>query len=343
MKVLVLRNDIPRLPGQDEKELLADLDVIRAADGIRDALSSRGHETRLAVISGNVLDVLVDYDPREWLIFNLVESLNGHAEMEPYVLAMYEAMGFTYTAGPSLTHYNCLHKNRAKQIFRAHGISTPAFQVAVRPDEPIDVPLPAIVKPVAEDASIGIPLRAVAATPAELRERVSHIVRKHNQPALVEEYIAGREFYVGLWGNEPVEVLPLSEMDFSRIANPLERISSYEVKWEEGTALYDSTPAICPAQVDDALAERVRAMTRAAYRALGCRDYAHADIRVRDGQPYLLEINPACDLSEGMGFARQAQAAGYSYPEAVERIACFAAARMHARPSNGAEPGSIRP
>lgn len=335
MKILVLRNDIPRLPGQADKDLLADLDVIRAAEGIQRALSCRGHETRLAVISGNVLDVLVDYDPREWLVFNLVESLDGRAELEPYVLAMYETRGFTYTAGPSLTHYNCLHKNRAKQIFRAHGIATPAYHVAAGPDEPIDVPLPAIVKPVAEDASIGIPLRAVATTPAELRERVANIVRKHNQPALVEEYIEGREFYVGVWGNEPVEVLPLSEMDFSRIANPLERISSYEVKWEEGTELYDSTPAICPAQVDDALAERVRAMTRAAYRALGCRDYAHADIRVRDGQPYLLEINPACDLSEGMGFARQAQAAGYSYAAAVERIACFAAERMRAGRDGG--------
>ena len=336
MKVLVLRNHIPILPGQDEKELLADLDVIRAAEGIQRALSTRGHETRLEVVSGNVLDVLVEYDPREWLIFNLVESLDGRAELEPYVLAMYETMGFTYTAGPSLTHYNCLHKNRAKQIFRAHGIATPGFHVARTPDEQIDVPLPAIVKPVAEDASIGIPLHAVATTAAELRERVAAIVRKHNQPALVEEYIEGREFYVGVWGNAPSEVLPLSEMDFSRIANPLQRISSYEVKWEEGTELFDITPAICPAQVDDALAERVRAMTRAAYRALGCRDYAHADIRVRDGCPYLLEINPACDLSEGMGFARQAKVAGYAYAEAVERIACFAAERMNARPGNGA-------
>ena len=336
MKVLVLRNHIPVLPGQDEKELLADLDVIRAAEGIQRALNMRGHETRLEVVSGNVLDVLVEYDPREWLVFNLVESLDGRAGLEPYVLAMYETMDFTYTAGPSLTHYNCLHKNRAKQIFRAHGIATPSFHVARTPDEQIDVPLPAIVKPVAEDASIGIPLHAVATTAAELRERVSAIVRKHKQPALVEEYIEGREFYVGVWGNMPSEVLPLSEMDFSRIANPLQRISSYEVKWEEGTALFDTTPAICPAQVDEALAERVRTMTRAAYRALGCRDYAHADIRVRDGCPYLLEINPACDLSEGMGCARQAKVAGYPYAEAVERIACFAAERMNARPGNGA-------
>ena len=327
MKILILRNHILIPPGANEKDFLADLDVIRAAEGIQRALASRGHETRLEVVSGNVLDVLVNYDPREWLIFNLVESLDGRADLEPYVLAMYETMGFTYSAGPAITHYNCLHKDRAKRIFTAHGIATPAHHVAQTADEVIAVPLPAIVKPVAEDASIGIPLNAVKTTPAELRERVELIVRKHKQPALVEEYIAGREFYVGVWGNDPIEVLPLSEMDFSRVGNPLQRISSYEVKWEEGTELFDSTPAICPAVVDDDLAERVRAITRAAFRALGCRDYAHADIRVRDGEPYLLEINPACDLSEGMGFSRQARVAGFTYPEAVERIALFANAR----------------
>ncbi len=328
MKVLILRNDIPQLPGQSTQELLADLDVIRAAEGIRRALDSRGFETRQEVVSGNVLDILVNYDPHEWLVFNLVESLDGRADLEPYVLAMYEAQGFTYTAGPSLAHYNCLHKDRAKRIFQAHGIPTPAYRVACSADEPIDVPLPAIVKPVAQDASIGIPLKAVATTPLELRERVEAVVNKYKAPALVEEYIAGREFYVGIWGNAPVEVLPLSEMDFSRIGNPLERISSYEVKWEEGTELFEITPAVCPALVDDNLADRVRAITRAAYRALGVRDYAHADIRVRDGRPYLLEVNPACDLSEGMGFARQARVAGYSYPDAVARIVGFASERM---------------
>jgi D-alanine-D-alanine ligase len=328
MKILILRNDVQLRPGQAEQELLADLDVIRMAEGVRHALESCGHETRLEVVSHQVMDVLVQYDPREWLVFNLVESLLGIADLEPYVLAAYETLGFTYTAGPSQTHYNCLHKDRAKAIMRAHGIPTPASLVVTGMNGHSEVALPAIVKPVAEDASIGIPLNAVATTPAELRERVEWIVRKHRQPALVEEYIEGREFYVGVWGNDPVEVLPISEMDFSRIADPLQRISAYEVKWEEGTELFNATPAVCPAEVDDELAERVRELTRRAYRALGCRDYAHVDIRVRGRQPYLLEVNPACDLSEGMGFARQTRAAGYRYAQAIERIARLAAARM---------------
>ncbi len=328
MKILIIRNDPQLQPGQDAKDLLADLDVIRMAEGAQRALDSRGHETRLELVSRQVMDVLVNYDPREWLVFNLVESLLGVADFEPYVLTVYESMGFTYTAGPSLTHYNCLHKDRAKAIMRAHGIPTPASYVATSLNGNLDVPLPAIVKPSAEDASIGIPLNAVATTRAEMRERVELIVRKHRQPALIEEYIEGREFYIGVWGNDPVEVLPISEMDFSKIENPLQRISAYEVKWEEGTELFDATPAICPADIEDQLAERVRDVTRRAYRALGCRDYAHADIRVRAGQPYLLEVNPACDLSEGMGFARQTRVAGYTYPEAIERIALFAAERM---------------
>ncbi len=328
MKVLILRNDVPILPGQSEHDLLADLDVIRAAEGIQRALDSRGYETRLEVVKRNVMDVLLNYDPREWLIFNLVESLVGLADMEPYVPAMYDFLGFTYTASNAWTNYNCLHKDRAKRIFLQHGIATPYSQVATSCDERIVVPLPAIVKPVAEDASIGIPLNAVAQTPSELRERIADVTRQHHQPALVEEYIEGREFYVGMWGNDPVEVLPLSEMDFSQIANPMQRISSYEVKWAEGTPLFNATPAICPAVVDEELAQCVRKIACAAYRALGCRDYAHTDIRVRDGQAYLLEVNPACDLSEGMGFARQVRALGYTYPETVERIVRFACERM---------------
>jgi D-alanine-D-alanine ligase len=328
MKVLIIRNDVQALPGQTENDLLADLDVIRAAEGIQCALESRGHETRMAVNHRQVLDVLIDYDPREWLIFNLVEMLVGIADLENYVPAMYDFMGFAYTASNALTNYNCLHKDRAKKIFTQHGISTPLYHVAYVADETIAVPLPAIVKPAAEDGSIGIRMNAVVTTPAELRERVEFITRKHQQPALVEEYIEGRELYVGVWGNDPIEVLPLSEMDFSRIENPLQRISSYEVKWEEGTELFDSTPAICPAQFDEAIAERARAITRRAYRALGCRDYAHVDIRVRDGIPYLLEVNPACDLSEGMGFARQTRVRGYAYAETVERIAQLASERM---------------
>ncbi|MBI3732718.1 MAG: ATP-grasp domain-containing protein [Chloroflexi bacterium] len=331
MKILILRHDIPRRPDQDENDLLADLDVIRAAEGIQRALDSRGFETRLEAVRRNVMDVLLRYDPNEWLIFNLVETLEGMADLEPYVPAMYDYLGFTYTACDARTNYNCLHKDRAKGIMTAHGIPTPRYQVMRSPDEPIDVPLPAIVKPVAEDGSIGIRLNAVGTTPAEVRERVELVLSKHLQPALVEEYIEGREFYVGVWGNDPVEVLPLSEMDFSRIADPMQRITSYEVKWEEGTELFDATPAICPAVVDDALAERIRTITRQAFQALGCRDYGHVDIRVRDSQPYLLEVNPACDLSEGMGFARQARVAGCTYPETVERIVRFASARSGGR------------
>ena len=162
----------------------------------------------------------------------------------------------------------------------------------------------------------------------ELLATMDALQKEFQSPVLVEEFVDGREFYVGVWGNDPVDVLPISEMDFSHIADPLQRISAYEVKWEEGTELFNATPAVCPAEVDDALAERVRDLTRRAYQAMRCRDYAHVDIRVRDGQPYLLEVNPACDLSEGMGFARQTRAAGYTYAQAIERIARFAAARM---------------
>jgi D-alanine-D-alanine ligase len=330
MKVLVLRNEVSAAEGQTSAELVAEADVVGAAEDVRQALVARGHEVRLmAVTSDELIGVLLAHDPREWLIFHLIESLDGRAGLEPYALSIYESLGFTSTAGPFLSHYNCLHKHRAKQILKDHGLATPRWLVATHAEDPLeDVPLPAIVKPAAEDASIGIAADAVATTLAEVRERVELIERKHHQPALIEEFIIGREFTVGLWGNDPVDVLPLSEMKLDASVDPLRRILSYEAKWLEGTTAYDESVPICPAVLEPEIAERVRALARDAFVALGCRDYAHADIRVRDGQPYLLEMNPACDLAAGLGFARQTNVAGHSYEDTIERIAMLAHARM---------------
>jgi D-alanine-D-alanine ligase len=330
MKVLILRNHVP-LPADAAHDLTADLDVIGVADGVKAALDARGHETRLAAVSADDLfEVLLRHDPREWFVFHLIEGMDGRSRLEPYALAVYESLGFTSTAGPCLAHYNCTHKHRAKQILRDHAIATPDWQIATSAGDDLHVRLPAIVKPIAEDASIGIPHDAVAATYAEVRDRVALIVDRHEQPAIVEEFIDGREVTVGLWGNSPVELLPLTEVNLDAVPDPLRRILSYEAKWREDHALYSMTPPVCPALLPHDVTERVRALALAAFRALGCRDYAHADIRIRDGQPYLIDMNPACDLSEDLGFARQASVAGHSYPETIERIARFAHDRMRA-------------
>lgn len=179
---------------------------------------------------------------------------------------------------------------------------------------------PLIVKPAAEDGSLGIGPEAVVHDLRALRERVAHTIECYRQAALVEEFIVGREFNVSLWGAAP-DLLPLAEIDFRDFADPCEQIVSFAAKWDPASFAYHHTPVICPAAVDDGLAERIRRAALAAWRVIGCRGYARVDMRVdRAGQPYVIEVNCNPDLSPEAGFFQAVRRLGYSYEAMVHRI-----------------------
>ncbi len=318
-KVLLLYNQVDSVAKGEARDLISAQGVTLAARAVEQALQPK-YEVVCASVSFDLLEVLSSYDPSEWVVFNLLEGLSNRPDLEPEAAAILKRLGYRYTGSPPETLALCLDKARTKSILESRGIPTPAYQVCDDRKIEVSIPLPAMVKPVAEDASLGIDDGSVVTTYNQLRERVGYILNIYQEPALVEEFIEGQEFNVALWGNGKPECLPLAEIDYSGIADPLRRICSYAAKWEPERDEYRLTPVICPAKIGGRLAERIRSVAIAAYEALGCRGYARVDMRVRGGEPYILEVNPNPDISPDAGFARAALAAGYTYPEMVERI-----------------------
>jgi D-alanine-D-alanine ligase len=324
MRVLILYNDVQSVDKGEARDLVSAQGVAIAAQAVAEALRP-SHEVICLPVPLDPSEVLAGYDPTEWVVFNLLEGLGNRADLEPEAAATLRSLGYRYTGCPPESMALCLDKARTKRLLESVGVPTPEFQVTEDPDAPISVPLPAIVKPVAEDASLGIDDGAVVSTLDELRSRVKYVVSAYREPALVEEFVTGREFNIALWGNGQPECLPLAEIDYSGIHEPLRRICSYAAKWDPERDEYYLTPVTCPARVDDGLANRIRGVSVAAYKATGCRGYARVDMRLRGRQPYVLEVNPNPDISPDAGFPRAALVGGYPYPQMVEKILRLAA------------------
>lgn len=277
---------------------------------------------------------LVDAPPD--LVFNLCESVSGDSRGELAIPPILDSLGLAYTGSPALALGLCLHKHKAKEVLRAAGVSTPEAAVVRSPaDLPaLDVPLPAIVKPAREDASVGISRSSVCHDRASLEAQVLHVLATYRQEALVERYVEGREIYVALLGNAPPAILPFTEIDFSAMPADRPRIVTYEAKWAAGSVEDRGTRSTGVEIADDALRGRIEETATAAFRALELCDYGRVDLRVSpDGVPYVIDVNPNCDLAAGAGFARAAARSGLSYEALVHRLVEVALARVHADPS----------
>ncbi len=328
--ILVIYNTVERVVRGEAHDLLAEQEVIQTAQAIAAALRAAGHRVIMAPVWEDIGAVLEGYDPHDVLVFNLCESLGGRSEDEPKVPATLDQWGFHYTGSSGPTIATCLNKAQTKALLAQRGVPTAPYQVFYQPTDPLNPDLlPAIVKPLAEDASHGISRDSVVHTPRQLRERVDYILRTYQQPALVEAFIPGREFNVGIWGNGTLHVLPLSELDFSYWTDPYQRVCHYDAKWNPQAVEYYTMPVLCPAPVERELAARIREVALRAYRATGCRDYARVDLRVADGVPYVLEVNPNPCLAPDAGFFNAARVAGYGYAEMAERIVRLAWRRRH--------------
>lgn len=327
LKVLVVYNVVDLLDKGQPNDLLAEQETKLVEEAVANSLQSFGHQVVSVPIRHELWEPLREFDPNEWLIFNLCESIRDKTYLEPYVISVYEYLHFRYTGSNRLTLATCLNKARTKEILKAHGIPTAPFQVIAPPTMRRELEFPLFVKPVAEDASLGITLDSVVTNDRELRRQLRFIWDAYRQPALVESFVEGREFNVTVLGNENPRVLPLSEINFSEIPDPKKRIVTFKGKWVEDSDDYRLTQVICPARVTDSLRAKISQVAVAAYRAMGLRDYGRVDLRVQNGVPYVLEVNPNADLSPDAGIARAARAAGMSYAMLSDEIVRLAAHR----------------
>ncbi|MBI2428204.1 MAG: ATP-grasp domain-containing protein [Ignavibacteriales bacterium] len=312
---------------------LSEVGVMEEKEDIQAAMISLGYDTSIFNMSDD-LDRFLAYlkAMQPDIIFNMVECLGDSAIHEMHVAGIYELLGFTYTGAGPMTLGTCLNKARAKEVLSFNGIPTAKFFVCkdikkLIADD-IDLSYPMFVKPSNEDASVGIDNKSVVNTFQELKERVGYILRKFNEPAIVEEYIDGRELNVGIIGNKKPIVLPISEIDFSGLPDTYPKIVTYDAKWMEGTVEYSGTQGKCPAQLSPAVEEKIKEIALRAYQLMGCRDYARVDIRLsKNNKPYVLEVNPNPDLSDDAGFYRSAKTYGLSYTETVGKIVEYAIER----------------
>lgn len=307
-------------------------DIRNVATEVVDVLEKAGYDVVSLGVRDDLPGLLLSLrDPAPLTVFNLCESLRGDNRFEALVPMLLEFEGLVYTGSPPTTLLSALHKDRTKQLLLAAGVPTPRSLTFSNTDvSACDLRYPLIVKPTREDASVGISSASVVETSADLESRVRHVLMHYNQPALVEEYIVGREINASVLecaGGAP-EVLPLHEIDFSEMPTDRPKIISFEAKWVEDSAEFRGTRPV-PCVLSAEVRERVMGVALAAFQAVGLRDYGRVDLRLAaDGTPFVIDVNPNCDLSsQGGGFARAARAGGMTYPSLVLRLLALALER----------------
>src|SRR5271156_7117885 len=299
---------------------------------IFEALGKLGHEPSYHVLNGRSQSLFGLAKCGADLIFNLTESYAGDDTKEMHVTAFLDMLEIPYTgAGP---HANILAQDKsiAKKMFAFYGIQSPYFATAYRGtiDHAHDISFPLIVKPTSEDGSIGIDAAAVVTSVKELMERINYIQAEFDSPALIEEYIEGREIYAAILGSyENPQALPLVELDLSKLPKGVPRIASSDVKFDKESEAYKVTKSAIAEDLDEDTATRLTEIAVKAYRAVQLRDYGRIDMRLSSkGQIYVIEANPNPWLSSGQEFAMAAKKSGLSYTQMVGEIVDHAMARQ---------------
>ena len=321
MKITVLYNLVTSKAFGGSKDLLAEDDTVKTAKAIALNLKKNHDVTLFEVREDNVKDLK---NLRPDLFFNNAFGIGSIPKSEADLAALLEKTKIPFTGSGFRAIVLTTDKLATKEVLEAGNLPTPKTYTLG-----INLKFPLIVKPVAEDSSLGITDRSVVKNEKELILETERIKNMYDEEALIEEYIDGRELNVTVLGNgDNATPLPISEIVFGPLFNDKYKIVDFTAKWEEDTQRYKETTGVCPADLPKKVTEQVQELALTAFVATGCNDVARVDIRLdQNDRPFILEVNANPGIGPTDGATRSAKAAGLTYGQFLEKIVQMAISR----------------
>lgn len=323
-EVLVINNSA----GSDEEGKLSEREIALTSDAVERILAEAGRRVSRLQLEPPLSSAAAQLEavPPGTTVFNLFEGFPGDSHSEVQVGLLLRRLELRATGCPPLAMHLGLHKDLCKQVLRGAGLPTADFATVRRREDlerSLPFPYPVFMKPVTDDASLGISPENVARDPAGFARRGRELLERFGSGLMVEPFLEGREFNCSVL-EAPAsgeEALPPSLVDYSDLPEGHPPVLTFAAKWEESSPIFLKTPTVCPAPAEPERVESVRELALRAYRLVRCRGYARVDFR-EDGQGrlHILEVNPNPDFSPSAGLAKQARARGLDYRELVLRV-----------------------
>jgi D-alanine-D-alanine ligase len=325
LDVVLVVDDTSTLVNEDSAETF--LFASEAVDAIEAALGRLGHRHRRLSFEIGVPQMVARLSSYSHdVLAHRREPVPTYPDGEAQLIALLDLLRIAHTSESPDTLMLAGDKGLAKAVCAHHGLPTPAYAIASRGDLPWNLPPgPWIAKPTLEDGSRGITAGACTSDRNQLAETVHALHARFGQPVLIETFVSGREFHIGIVGQD---LLPLVEVDFSALVTGRPPVASYDSKWKYDSVDFSHTHYTCPAPVTASVENRLRALARKTATAFNIRRYARLDVRTdSDGAAWLLDVNPNPDLSPIATMHRMAEVAGWGFEGLVQRVLDLARAR----------------
>jgi D-alanine-D-alanine ligase len=312
-----------------EKETSKAHDVV--VDQVSAALKERGHEVSVLGVHADIQKLIAGLTvPRPEMVFNLMEMFSADPFGDVDVAGLLDLLDLPHTGGGAGEIFLRQDKALAKKLLAFDGILYPRFAVFPRNagfETGGNLRMPLFVKPLRLDASMGIDGKSLVHDMTSMMKKIQLIHEKLNDSALAEEFIEGREFYVGVLGNNDPQALPPIELDFTGLPEGVPHVADSRAKWAKDSPEYKGTKSVV-AKVPDELRAKLQRVALDAYRALRVRDYGRVDLRYTDtGDIYVIEVNASCYLEKESEFSTAAAAAEIKYPDLIQKIVDLAMER----------------